>query len=129
MALRFKRCWKKSTKKKGNSEKNKGNGKECWADTRLLVFTYDNGIKTLYNDNAGQSSYYKGYGCVLRTWGHMGYATWDELTYNGSTITSTKVFEEDINGTNRDYTEPHEKYIDLYPLTNKQPILNVFKTE
>lgn len=102
---------------------------ECEADFRLLVFTYDNGIKTLYNDDAGHSSFYIGYGCILRTWGHMGYATWDELTYNGSTITSTKVFEEDINGTNRDYTEPEGEYIKLYPLTNKQPILNAFKTK
>lgn len=77
---------------------------DCEANFELLVYTYDNGIKRLYNDDAGHSCFYKGYGCVLQIWRHMGYATWYQLTYNRSTITSTEIFEEDINGTNRDYT-------------------------
>jgi hypothetical protein len=99
----------------------------CRADTRMLVYQYNNGIRKIYD--AGAGSFYKGEGYVLDVYGQMGYATWKKLTYNGFSITSTIIYEEDINDTNRDYREPEEKYINFYPLNNKQPILNAFKTK
>ncbi len=73
------------------------------------------------------NGYYQGDECIIKLYAQMGYATWEKLTYNGSSITSTVIYEEDINGTNRDYREPEEKYIGFYSLNNKQPILNAFK--
>lgn len=100
---------------------------EYEAEYRLLVYTYDKGIKLLYSDDAGHTDYCQGNGYIIEFYGHMGYATWKKLTYNGSSITSTIIYEEDINGTDRDYREPEEKYISFYSLNNKQPILNAFK--
>lgn len=97
----------------------------CRADTRMLVYQYNNGIRKIYD--AGAGSFYIGEGYVLDVYAQMGYATWEKLTYNGSSITSTVIYEEDINGTNRDYRDPEEKYIGFYSLNNKQPILNAFK--
>lgn len=91
----------------------------------IYVYTYyNNGISLIYDDGAGHSSFHKGDGYVLVAFGHMGHAMWHKLTYNGTSITSTKIFEEYTDG---DYKDPEEKYINLYPLTNKQPILNAFK--
>ena len=102
---------------------------EYEAEYQLLVYTYDTGIKLLYSEGAGHTDYYQGDGYVIKLYGHMGYATWEKLTYNGFSIMSTIIYEEDINGTDRDYREPEEKHINLYSLNNKKTILNAFKDD
>ena len=113
-----------------------GNGiTELWiktgtgeADYRLLTYTYNNGIKKIYEGNAGHTSFYQGDGYIISLFGQMGYATWEKLTYNGKGIVATTVFQEDISGTGRDYREPNEKWIKMYPSSNKKPIIDAFRS-
>lgn len=97
------------------------------AEYQLRVYTYDTEIKLLFNDNAGHSDFYLGDDYVIKLYAHMGDARWDKLAYDGNEIVSTTIFQEDINGTDRDYTEPTEKWIELYSPSDKQPILDAFQ--
>lgn len=99
----------------------------CEANYRMLVYTYVNGSKMIYDASAGHSSFYIGDGYVLRVYGHMGYGEWEKLTYNGTSITANTIYEEELTYEDSDYREPEEKYIKLYSLTNKHPVLNAFK--
>lgn len=98
----------------------------CEADYQLLAYTYHDGIKPIYEGNAGHTSFYIGDGYIISLYAQMGYATWDKLTYNGKRIVAKTVFQEDISGTDRDYREPDEQEVSFYPYYDKTPIMNAF---
>ena len=105
---------------------------EYEAEYMMKVYTYKNGVKLLYSDDAGHTSYYQGNGYILSEWGHQGFVSRQKLTYNGTSITSTTVYEVAFAGDEDEdeaYHAPTEKYISLYSLSNKQPIMNAFKTD
>ncbi|MGN1375438.1 MAG: hypothetical protein ACI4V5_02670 [Prevotella sp.] len=97
----------------------------CEADYRLLVYTYHDGIKQLYDDGAGHSCLYKGKGYILQVYAHMGVAFWNKLTYKNGRISARIIYEENILDTDRDYTEPKEKEIMMYPSEDKQHIYDI----
>ena len=97
----------------------------CEADYMLLVYTYRDGIRKLYEDGAGHLNMYKGKDYILQVYAHMGSAYWNKLSYKNGKITSKIIFEEDIINTDRDYTEPKEKEVTMYPSDNKQPIYDL----
>ena len=99
------------------------------ADYRLLVYTYKNGIKQLYEDGAGHSYFCMGTNYILQVWGHMGEASWSKLTYDGTKIVAKTIFEEDIRDSERDYKKPQEPEIDFHPSNDKLPIYDVFAVE
>ena len=106
----------------------------CEADYRILVYTYGNGSRKVYDESAGHTSFYKGDGYVLKVYGYMGMTNWDKLTYNGFTITETTIYAGDStyegdDDVEEDAIEPEEQLIKLYSLTNKQPVMNAFKTD
>lgn len=101
----------------------------CEANYRLLVYTYKNGIKQLYEDGAGHSYFCMGTNYILQVWGHMGEASWSKLTYDGTKIVAKTIFEEDIRDSERDYKKPQEPEIDFNPSNDKQPIYDVFAVE
>ena len=96
---------------------------------RLLVYTYNSGIKQLYEDGAGHSYFCMGTNYILQIWGHMGEAFWSKLTYDGTKIVAKTVFEEDIRETDGDYTKPQEPEIEFHSSNDKQPIYDVFAVE
>lgn len=93
----------------------------CEADYKIIVFTYENGAKQIYEGGAGHSEFYQGTDYVIQLSAHMGYSLWMKLTYSGKMRNET-IFEEDISGTDRDYREPSERYINLIPAKNRQAI-------
>lgn len=97
------------------------------AEYQLRVYSYDTEIKLLYTDDAGHSEFYQGNDYLIKLYAHMGDARWDKLSYDGDRIVSTTIFQEDISGTDRDYSEPTEKRIELYSYTDKKPILDAFQ--
>ena len=99
------------------------------ANYRLLVYTYNSGIKQLYEDGAGHSYFCMGTNYILQIWGHMGEAFWSKLTYDGTKIVAKTVFEEDIRETDGDYTKPQEPEIEFHSSNDKQPIYDVFAVE
>lgn len=102
----------------------------CEADYTLMVYTYESGkCKNICERPAGHSVFYEGSDYILQQYAHQGFATWVKLTYNGSKITEKTIFEEDINGTDNDYKQPEEMYIELYPVNNDHPIRQAFGME
>ena len=108
----------------------------CEADYMLYVYTYKDGIKKIGELGAGHTGgYYIGNGYLLRSGGHMGYYFYEKLSYNGSSITETIVYEEEydfekeisipIQG-DKKYVDEAKTEITFYSLSNKQPILNAF---
>lgn len=105
---------------------------ECEADYQLFVYTYNNGSRQIYNGDAGHTTFYvdKDNNSVFKIYAHMGYARWEVLTYDGQKINSNEFYEEDISDTDYDYTTPTEgKLVNLYPLNNKRPIMDVLSVK
>lgn len=105
---------------------------ECEADYQLFVYTYNNGSRQIYNGDAGHTTFYvdKDNNSVFKIYAHMGYARWEVLTYDGQKINSNELYEEDISDTDYDYTTPTEgKLVNLYPLNNKRPIMDVLSVK
>lgn len=86
----------------------------CEADYTLYIYTYDNGIKQIYEGGAGHSGFYAGENYVIQMCAHMGYSTWYKITYNG-TIKVAEVWNEGTNRTDDDYKMPSESYIEMTP--------------
>ena len=97
----------------------------CEADYMLLVYTYRDGIRKLYEDGAGHTSFYKGKDYILQVYAHMGVSYWSKLSYKNGKIAARIIFEENIIDTDRDYKQPQEKEISLYPSSNLQPIYDL----
>lgn len=103
---------------------------ECEADYQLIVYAYANGLRQIFQSDAGHSTFYIYYDGVIQIHAHMGYANWDLLTYDGWKIVSNEMYEEDINGTDHDYSTPNEgKLVRLYSLNNKRPIMDAFSVK
>lgn len=102
----------------------------CEVDYKLSVYTYDNGISVIQEGeegNARYSAFYKGTNYILQVCGHMGYAGWTKITYNGGNLKYDLVFEEDINESGQDgYTEPKEMPIEEYLVSDTTPIKMMF---
>lgn len=102
----------------------------CEADYKLSVYTYDNGISVIQEGeegDAGHSGFYEGENYILQVSGHMGYATWVKLTYQNGKIKYDVVFEENLNESgDDDYTEPSEKPIEEYLVSDTAPIKMMF---
>ena len=57
----------------------------------------------------------------------MGFAGWVKITYSGGKLKHDLVFEEDINESGNDgYTEPSEKPIEEYFVSDTAPIKMMF---
>ena len=97
----------------------------CEADYGLVVYTFQNGIKKLYDDGAGHTCFYKGKDYILQVYAHMGVSYWSKLSYKNGKIAARIIFEENIIDTDRDYKQPQEKEIALYPSSNLQPIYDL----
>lgn len=97
------------------------------AEYQLRVYTYETEIQLLYTDDAGHSEFYQGDDYIIKLYAHMGDARWNKLSYDGDKIVSTQIFQEDISGTDREYSEPSEKRIELFSYSDKQPILDAFR--
>ena len=102
----------------------------CEADYKLSVYTYDNGISVIEegeDGDAGNSAFYEGDNYILHVYGHMGFAGWVKITYSGGKLKHDLVFEEDINESGNDgYTEPSEKPIEEYFVSDTAPIKMMF---
>lgn len=103
---------------------------EAGYQIRACAYDKDSLYKIIWEGSAGHTSFYEGNGYILRVYAHMGEAFWSKLSYNGNKIVeSGTVFEENTEEIDddgcisyREYTKPKEKYIDLYPLSNVEPM-------
>lgn len=103
---------------------------EAGYQIRACAYDKDNRYKTIWEGSAGHTTFYEGNGYILRVYAHMGDAFWSKLSYNGNKIVeSGTVFEENTEEIDddgcisyREYTKPKEKYIDLYPFSNVEPM-------
>lgn len=98
----------------------------CEADYRLLIYTYNDGMKKIYDDGAGHSYFCRGNGYVLQVYARMGASSWEKLIFSNNRIETTTIFEEHINE-DEDYKNPNEPIIDFYPATNKEPLAEKLK--
>ena len=102
----------------------------CEVDYKLSIYTYDNGISVIQEGeegDAGHSGFYEGDNYILQVSGHMGFAAWRKITYNDGKINYDVVFEEDLNESENDgYTEPSEKPIEEYLVSDTTPIKMMF---
>lgn len=96
----------------------------CEADRELIVYTHE--FKEIFRKSADHSTFYRGNDYVLQQCAHMGYAAWMKIYRDGDKIREKKIFEEDTNKTETDYTEPTEEIITLIPYDNTAPIHSVF---
>lgn len=99
---------------------------QCEAEYQLLVYTFDDGIRLIYDDNASHSTFYQRDDYIIKLYAHMGDAFWDKLTFNGNNIIATRIYHEDVSNTDRDYRNPDEICIELYSSSNKKPIMDAF---
>ena len=101
----------------------------CEADFQLDVYTYNHGIKHIYQEGAGHCCYCQGNNYILVWWGHMGSASWNKITYNDQDgkIYTECIFSETLreDESSDDYKEPKEPIIDMYDYDNKQPIYHL----
>ena len=100
----------------------------CEADCTILAYTYDKGTRLIYADSAGHSTFYKGDGYIIKVQGHMGHAVWYKLTFNGTGISTSNIYEEYLDEM-EDYKEPRESPITFYSLSNHKPVINAFNTK
>lgn len=102
----------------------------CEADHALSIYTYNEKLTILdagEEGNASHSGFCRGDGYILQVCGHMGYQTWNKITYSNGTLKSEVVFEEDLNESGKDdYTEPSEPAIESYPFDDTEPVVTMF---
>lgn len=84
----------------------------CEADYMLHVYTYDNGMRQIYEGGAGHSSFYSGTNYIIQICAHMGYSSWSKIYYDGK-IKEKEIFSEYIEGSADDYKEPKEPFIQM----------------
>lgn len=96
----------------------------CEADYILSVFTYNHGLKRIYQEGAGHGVYCQGSNYILFWGGHQGFGYWSKIAYNNGKMDSKVIFEEDVRE-DFEYTKPKEPLIQLH--NDKQHILNLLK--
>ena len=102
-------------------------------DTQLLVYTYKNGIKKLYEDCGDNSTFHKGNGYILQCRGRQGNAYWLKFFHDGKKVQVECIFAEEL--TNEDfnngkcYTEPKEQEVEMYDYSNLEPLKDALGIE
>ena len=96
----------------------------CEANYRLFIYTYNNGMKKIYDDSAGHSYFCRGNDYVLQVHAHMGESSWNKLVFDGNRIKSITIFEEVLSDYAEDYKNPDEPTIDFYTATYKTPLVD-----
>ena len=97
----------------------------CEADYQLNVFTYNHGIKRIFQIGASHSTFHQGANYILVWTQHMGHGEWGKISYNGK-IKWENIYIEDVE--NGDCRKPKEPQIKMYKKNNKLPINNMLKT-
>lgn len=72
----------------------------------LTIYTWDNGIVKLYDDDDGadDASFYEGANCIIKSKAHMDWQVFIKITKNGNDIRNEKIFEQD------GYEDPNFEY-------------------
>ena len=96
----------------------------CEADYQLDVYTYNHGIKRIYQDGAGHTGYCQGNDYVISYFLLQGYTRMSRLTYkaNNGKINTELIYS---GGPSDDYIEPQEPYFKMYKSDNKAPIYSI----
>lgn len=95
----------------------------CEADYILNVFTYNHGLKRIFQEGASHSFYCQGSDYIIRCGWHRGSGGWSKITYKNGKMNSELIYSWD------DYGEylPKEPIIQCYTPDNKQTIMNLLK--
>lgn len=107
-----------------------GNGVDNYI---LSIYTYDNGLKELCNDeegNEGIFTYYEGKNYILQVAKGKGngYSGWFKISFKEGALSSEYIYGENLNESGKsDFSEPTEKPIVSFPIDNLLPITSMFE--
>ena len=99
----------------------------------LSIYTYDNGLKELCNDeegNEGIFTYYEGKNYILQVAKGKGngYSGWFKISFKEGALSSEYIYGENLNESGKsDFSEPTEKPIVSFPIDNLLPITSMFE--
>ena len=102
----------------------------------LCAYTIqDDRLTTLFKGEVGHPyhhSFHQGDNYILMNTAHMGFQAWTKYSYNNGTILEREIYNknnesyEDMEAyMEAEYKEPSEKAIEIYEVTNFEPVNNI----